>query len=67
MKEDTTEKVTMTKNELMKLLGIEQLMKRNSKNKSFETMLDIICDYFMITKDLVGGVNIPENSSLSGN
>jgi hypothetical protein len=67
MKEDTREKVTMTKNELMKLLGIEQLMKRNSKNKSFETMLDIICDYFMITKDLVGGVNIPENSSLSGN
>jgi hypothetical protein len=67
MKEDTREKVTMTKNELMKLLGIEQLMKRNSKNRSFETMLDIICDYFMITKDLVGGVNIPENSSASGN
>lgn len=61
LKEDTREKVTMTKNELMKLLGIEQLMKRNSKSKAFDTMLDIICDYFMVTKDLSGGVSIPDS------
>lgn len=50
MKEDTREKVTMTKNELTKLLGIDSLMKRNSKNKTYETMLDIICDFLMISK-----------------
>jgi len=50
MKEDTREKVTMTKNELTKLLGIDHLMKRNSKTKLYETMLDIICDFFMISK-----------------
>jgi hypothetical protein len=33
MKEDKRPKVTMTKNELMKLLGIETLMKRNTKSK----------------------------------
>ena len=33
MIEDTRPKVTMTKNELMKLIGIEHLMKRNSKSK----------------------------------
>ena len=38
-------------------------MKRNSKTKAFETMLDIICDFFMITKDLSGGVNIPDSPS----
>ena len=33
MLEDERPKVTMTKNELMRLLGIESLMKRNSKTK----------------------------------
>jgi hypothetical protein len=33
MKEDTRPKVSMTKNELMRLLGIENLMKRNAKSK----------------------------------
>lgn len=48
MAEDTRPKVTMTKNELMKLLGIEALMKRNSKSKTFDTMLDILCDFLML-------------------
>src|SRR5687767_7671387 len=36
MAEDTRPRVTMTKNELTRLLGIDALMKRNSKNKTFE-------------------------------
>jgi len=48
MLEDERPKVTMTKNELMKLLGIESLMKRNTKTKQFETMLDIICDFLIL-------------------
>lgn len=60
MLEDDRPKVTMTKNELMRLLGIENLMKRNSKNKSFETMMDIICDFLILQKDATGGVDIPE-------
>lgn len=35
MKEDTRERVTMTMKELTRLLGIDALMKRNSKNKTF--------------------------------
>lgn len=62
MKEDTRPKVTMTKNELMKLLGIETLMKRNNKSKQYETMLDIICDFLVISKNIIGGVNIPGQS-----
>ena len=46
----------MTKNELMKLLGIEALMRRNSKTKQFETMLDILCDFLIITRTATGGV-----------
>lgn len=56
--EDTREKVTMTKNELTRLLGIESLMKRNSKNKTFTTMLDIICDFLMISKEATNGVGV---------
>ena len=63
MEEDTRPKVTMTKNELTKLLGIDQLMKRNSKNKTYDTMLDIICDFFIISKDSQGGVNLPQGYS----
>ena len=58
MLEDTRPKVTMTKNELMKLLGIEALMKRNTKLKQFETMMDIICDFLIIQRDVTGGVDI---------
>jgi hypothetical protein len=59
MLEDTRPKVTMTKNELMRLLGIETLMKRNTKTKQYETMLDILCDFLMIQKDVTGGVELP--------
>jgi hypothetical protein len=50
----------MTKNELMKLLGIEALMKRNTRTKLFETMLDIICDFLMLQRDAQGGVDVPK-------
>jgi galactose-1-phosphate uridylyltransferase len=50
MLEDNRPKVTMTKNELMRLLGIESLMKKNTKSKQFETMLDIICDSLVSQK-----------------
>lgn len=48
MLEDNRPKVTMTKNELMKLLGFEALMKRNTRSKHYETMLDILCDFLII-------------------
>lgn len=63
MLEDNRPKVTMTKNELMKLLGIEMLMKRNAKTKQFDTMMDIICDFLIIQRDTVGGVEINNQSS----
>jgi hypothetical protein len=50
MAEDTRPKVTMTKNQLTALLGIESLMKKNSKTKLFSTMLDIVCNHLMETK-----------------
>ena len=63
MIEDTRPKVTMTKNELMKLLGIEALMKRNTKSKQFETMLDILCDFLIIQKEVTGGVDLAQGPS----
>lgn len=51
MAEDTRERVSMTKNELTKLLGIEDLMKKNSKSKAFNTMLDIICGHLIDQKE----------------
>jgi hypothetical protein len=59
MLEDDRPKVTMTKNELMKLLGIDSLMKRNTKSKQYETMLDILCDFLIIQKEVSGGVELP--------
>ena len=59
MAEDTRPKVTMTKNELTKLLGLEALSKQNSKKKQFVTMLDLICNYLQLTKQSVGGVELP--------
>ena len=50
MEEDTREKVTMTKNELTKLLGIELLMRKNAITKAYNTMLDIICDHLIDEK-----------------
>ena len=51
MMEDTRPKVTMTKNQLTALLGIETIMKKNSKSKSFTTMLDIICNHLVESKE----------------
>ena len=65
MLEDDRPKVTMTKNELTKLLGIDSLMKRNTKSKQYETMLDILCDFLIIQRDISGGVDVPENISTS--
>ena len=65
--EDTRPKVTMTKNQLTKLLGIEALMRRNSKSKVFTTMMDMICDYLIITKEAThgAGVQFPKLTSSS--
>lgn len=57
MLEDDRPKVTMTKNELMRLLGLENLMKKNTKSKQFETMLDIICDSLVSQRDHSTNVN----------
>lgn len=53
----------MTKNELMRLLGIEALIKRNTKTKAFETMLDIICHFLIVQRDAVGGVDVASDAS----
>ena len=58
IKEDTRKKVTMTKNQLTRLLGIDSLMKRNSKSKEFNTMLDILCDFLLITKEATNGLGV---------
>ena len=50
MLEDDRPKVTMTKNELMRLPGIEALMKKNSTKAKLDTMLDIICDSLVSQK-----------------
>lgn len=50
IKEDKRPKVSMTKNELTKLLGLDAIMKKNSKTKQFSTMLDIVSNYLQQTK-----------------
>lgn len=65
MLEDTRPKVTMTKNELMRLLGIEALMKRNTKSKQYETMLDILCDFLIIQKEVTGGVELAQGGDIA--
>lgn len=52
IEEDTREKTKMTKNELTSILGIESLVKKNSAKKSHKmnTMIDVVCDYFMKSK-----------------
>lgn len=56
MLEDDRPKVTMTKNELIRLLGISHLTKKTSKgtNKSGnsnDTMLDVICEFLVSQRD----------------
>ena len=67
IKEDTRPKVTMTKNELTRLLGIDALMRRNAKTKVFNTMLDILCDFLVITKEASDGLGVqyPANEKSS--
>ena len=60
MLEDTRPKVTMTKNELTKLLGLDSLIKKNQKLKAFDTMLDVISNYLLVTRNIVGGFDLPE-------
>ena len=57
----------MTKNELTRLLGIDALMRRNAKSKVFNTMLDILCDFLVITKEATygQGVQYPQNEKNS--
>ena len=63
MLEDTRPKVTMTKNELTKLLGLDALIKRNSKSRAFDTMLDVIANYLCVTRTTLGGVDLPDKPS----
>jgi hypothetical protein len=60
MTEDTRPKVVMTKNELTKLLNLEQLGKRNTKTKTCDTMLDMICHYLVQTRIFNVNVDLPE-------
>ena len=51
MTEDTRPKVTMTKVELTKLLNLNEITKKSSNNgQKLDTMLDMICNYFVQTK-----------------
>ena len=63
MMEDQRPKVTMTKNELTSLLGMEALVRANSKSKAHNTMLDVISNYLSSMKNLQGGVTVPSSSS----
>jgi hypothetical protein len=48
----------MTKNQLASLIGIDELMKRNFRMKQFGTMLDIVCDYLVSTKEATNGIGV---------
>ena len=62
MQEDTRPKVTMTKVELTNLLGLDTLMRQNSRSKAFSTMLDIISNFLSQVKESQGGVQLPSAS-----
>ena len=66
MMEDQRPKVTMTKNELTSLLGMEALVRANSKSKAYNTMLDVISNYLSNMKNLQGGVTVPSSGSAVG-
>lgn len=59
MLEDTRPRVAMTKNELTKLLNLANLNDHNRKCKQFDTLLDIISNYFVQTKAQSVPVNLP--------
>jgi len=66
MTEDRRPKVTMTKSELTNLLGLESLVRNNSRTKAFNTMLDVISDYLVLMKTSAGGVALPSSQPNSG-
>ena len=63
MQEDTRERVTMTKSQLTDLLGLKALTAQNSKTKALPTMLDVISNFLATTKEVTGGVELPNPSS----
>lgn len=63
MTEDQRPKITMTKSELTSLLGMDSLVRSNSKSKAFNTMLDIISNYLSVMKNSSGGVTLPSSTS----
>ena len=52
MTEDNRPKVTMTKSELTNLLGLETLVRQNSKTKAHNTMLDVISHFLSQSKQI---------------
>ena len=62
MAEDTRPKVAMTKVELTKILNLSELSKRNSKSKQCDTMLDMLCSYFISTKQSGLIVDFPDSA-----
>ena len=62
MTEDNRPKVTMTKSELTNLLGLETLVRQNSKTKAHNTMLDVISHFLSQSKQISGGVSMPTAS-----
>ena len=63
MTEDQRPKVTMTKSELTNLLGVDSLVKANSKTKQHNTMLDLISHFLSTMKQQAGGVSLPTGTS----
>jgi hypothetical protein len=63
MAEDTRPKVTMTKIELTKLLNLAEITKKSKSGEQLDTMLDMICNYFVQTKIQNIAVEMPGNPS----
>ena len=49
----------MTKSELTNLLGLDHLVRANSKSKAHNTMLDVISHFLSVMKAHQGGVTLP--------
>ena len=69
MEEDTRPKVTMTKKQLIDLLGLQALDGENAKKKpdGFNTMLDIISNFLATSKAILGGVELPNKNASPSN
>ena len=66
MEEDSRPPVggTMNRAVLTELLGIEALNKKNQKTKKYTTMLDMLMNYLQLVKEKMGGVTLPDESSV---